>query len=319
MSRYRSSVNLRSRGSAQGLSAFTPGKSSAFTLIELLVVVAIIAILAAILFPVFAQAREKARQASCQSNMMQFGKAFAMYAQDYDETFPDLNIVAFTGTTPPKQVSGWLVVIQPYVENLKNIDDRGKDINTPNAEDGRAQMNKCLSHFPDPRAAFNGSGVPRASSGGASNSYAMADWAAGGRVRDPLGESGDRALAEFQTPAGTILLAENYLNFTQMVFYPVSFDEHTRSGTAQGYADSSDCRFDKHIDCTIGGKTYAKRDDAMPGVTGTVASNLATRHNNGSNYLFVDGHVKWMKPAQTFKADGSFSMWTLSNKWFRKP
>ena len=58
----------------------------AFTLIELLVVIAIIAILAAILFPVFAQARAKARQAACLSNMKQLGTATLMYAQDYDET-----------------------------------------------------------------------------------------------------------------------------------------------------------------------------------------------------------------------------------------
>ena len=58
-----------------------------FTLIELLVVIAIIAILAAILFPVFAKAREKARQASCQSNLKQLALACLMYAQDYDEHF----------------------------------------------------------------------------------------------------------------------------------------------------------------------------------------------------------------------------------------
>lgn len=59
-----------------------------FTLIELLVVIAIIAILAAILFPVFAQAREKARQSACLSNMKQVSTALMMYAQDYDEALP---------------------------------------------------------------------------------------------------------------------------------------------------------------------------------------------------------------------------------------
>jgi prepilin-type N-terminal cleavage/methylation domain-containing protein len=61
-----------------------------FTLIELLVVIAIIAILAAILFPVFAQARAKARSIACLSNCKQVGNAFAMYTQDYDETSPSM-------------------------------------------------------------------------------------------------------------------------------------------------------------------------------------------------------------------------------------
>ena len=68
--------------------AFTPRKGSAFTLIELLVVIAIIAILAAILFPVFAQARDKARQTTCTSNLKQIGLAALMYAQDYDNLLP---------------------------------------------------------------------------------------------------------------------------------------------------------------------------------------------------------------------------------------
>jgi prepilin-type N-terminal cleavage/methylation domain-containing protein/prepilin-type processing-associated H-X9-DG protein len=89
------------------------GRNSAFTLIELLVVIAIIAILAAILFPVFAQAREKGRQAACLSNMRQIGTAMMMYVQDYDETFPSQSRPA-----PPDVIADvWQFVIAPYISN----------------------------------------------------------------------------------------------------------------------------------------------------------------------------------------------------------
>jgi len=71
-----------------GMNASAGLKRRGFTLIELLVVIAIIAILAAILFPVFAQAREKARQTSCLSNLKQLGTSMQMYIQDYDERLP---------------------------------------------------------------------------------------------------------------------------------------------------------------------------------------------------------------------------------------
>src|SRR5687767_13808544 len=66
-------------------------KRTAFTLIEILVVISIITITAAILFPIFARARENARRSSCQSNLKQLGIAFEQYIQDYDERYPHNN------------------------------------------------------------------------------------------------------------------------------------------------------------------------------------------------------------------------------------
>ena len=104
----------------------------AFTLIELLVVIAIIAILAAILFPVFAQAREAARKASCTSNLKQIGMALRMYSQDYDETLfgvhvprtnPDGTVCDSGDRKPDGQnlirmlMGGTSTMLQPYVKN----------------------------------------------------------------------------------------------------------------------------------------------------------------------------------------------------------
>ncbi len=85
-----------------------------FTLIELLVVIAIIAILAAILFPVFAQAREAARKSSCSSNMKQMGLAMSMYVQDYDEKFPSVYDDISYG--PGTRII-WADKIRPYIKN----------------------------------------------------------------------------------------------------------------------------------------------------------------------------------------------------------
>jgi len=94
-------------------------RSRGFTLIELLVVIAIIAILAAILFPVFAQAREAARKTQCLSNVRQIMTGITMYAQDYDEQLPQGTRagVCTNATTGVAGEGRWMHQIHPYVKN----------------------------------------------------------------------------------------------------------------------------------------------------------------------------------------------------------
>jgi prepilin-type N-terminal cleavage/methylation domain-containing protein/prepilin-type processing-associated H-X9-DG protein len=116
-----------------------PGLRSGFTLIELLVVIAIIAILASILLPVFATAREKARQTQCLSNQQQIGNAVLMYAQDYDDA-----IVPWVSTyydaqcnrlPTPRAKRAWSGVLQPYVKSgAKQGDLPGLDGGTGNTD-----------------------------------------------------------------------------------------------------------------------------------------------------------------------------------------
>src|SRR5579883_1480681 len=114
-------------------------RSNGFTLIELLVVIAIIAILAAILFPVFAKAREKARQASCQSNEKQIGLAILQYVQDFDEHFP-------VGFSTDNGI-GWAGTVQNYVKSggvFKCPDDATTSINGTNFVTESYAMNTNL-------------------------------------------------------------------------------------------------------------------------------------------------------------------------------
>jgi prepilin-type N-terminal cleavage/methylation domain-containing protein/prepilin-type processing-associated H-X9-DG protein len=105
--------------------------NTGFTLIELLVVIAIIAILAAILFPVFAQARAKARQAACLSNLKQISTGLMMYTQDYDETLPGNELNTDPGIDRPlgfmeppvpgirASLRNWGRDVQPYLKNTQ--------------------------------------------------------------------------------------------------------------------------------------------------------------------------------------------------------
>ncbi len=170
-------------------------RAAGFTLIELLVVIAIIAILAAILFPVFAQAREKARQATCQSNLRQIGMGSQMYIQDYDE---HVMPVASGGPKAGAYVYWWaywdgakydgtLGLLQPYMKN--------------------SQIQACPSFR-------NTAQVKYGSTGYAYNADYLSPYArtaGGGYVKDSNANYvvTGASLAEIQEPARTVEMADS--------------------------------------------------------------------------------------------------------------
>lgn len=162
---------------------------SAFTLIELLVVIAIIAILAAVLFPVFAQAREKARQTVCLSNMKQIGTAFYMYVQDYDERFP---LDAHTTNEDT-----WIFNLDPYTKNRQIY---------------RCPSDRSANWFPLPKGDLR---RPRFTSYG-TNMW-MAPLYPGDTSTDTHGYS---AIASITSPANTIYSAELKENTIDDHFHP---------------------------------------------------------------------------------------------------
>jgi prepilin-type N-terminal cleavage/methylation domain-containing protein/prepilin-type processing-associated H-X9-DG protein len=174
-----------SSGRPTPLPEYSPRR--AFTLIELLTVISILAMLAAILFPVFARARENARRASCQSNLKQIGLATLQYAQDYDERMVKVYTYYGPGST---NLVWWQDVLQPYMKSYQIV------LCASQSPPSSYALNRPVG-FPDPLlTSYAGNNVLKDASGNA--------------LFPPLrsGPNPGRAMSALEEPATTILFLE---------------------------------------------------------------------------------------------------------------
>ncbi|HEX8552334.1 MAG TPA: DUF1559 domain-containing protein [Abditibacteriaceae bacterium] len=237
-----------------------------FTLIELLVVIAIIAILASILFPVFARARENARRSSCQSNLKQIGLGFAQYGQDYDEKLP-AGRVGNNG-------AGWAGQLQPYVKSEQIFSCPSDD----NPSSNYVAPGALLSY------------------GANSNITASRDTGIGG------------ALSALNATARTVMAFEitmfqnddfswsdeiNGVGGGNRKFSPAG---NGLSGYLVGDGGGNGNNGGAYATGFLGTQTAtAITRSSVNGSGAFYRGDDGARHLEGSNFLFADGHVKWLK------------------------
>jgi prepilin-type N-terminal cleavage/methylation domain-containing protein/prepilin-type processing-associated H-X9-DG protein len=243
-----------------------------FTLIELLVVIAIIAILAAILFPVFAKARDKARQASCQSNLKQLALAVMMYNSDADSRYP-LSVpgcVTWWPVAGSPQPYQWWMTIYPYTKNGQIYACPTSKWDYVNDSGGCGGNNTCAMRVPGQTGVGYGYEI-----------------ALGSTCCAGIGGK-DAALV---APAESFMLADAGRS-------NVGGGLWANNGACAGTSSDGICMhiaLANALDICGGGPcngltTYSQWIANHGRDTDTVA-----RHNGGANIAFCDGHVKWYK------------------------
>jgi prepilin-type N-terminal cleavage/methylation domain-containing protein/prepilin-type processing-associated H-X9-DG protein len=289
----------------RGISPVLPHRVG-FTLIELLVVIAIIAILAAILFPVFSQAREKARQAVCTSNLRNIGMAAVQYTQDYDEVILPMWTQAF-GTPECDRLpikacrNWWMALSQPYVRNLDMFEDPSVTVGWRGlrvfgvAGSGKGPWAACS---PD---SSGGHDIGRFWGGYGYN------WthfnSRNARGTGPCPGQGDRGelgnwtkLAVATAPAETIwIMDSNCVVVGRLPCWPNPMSTEPTVGQCfdpeESGLGSCGCR-------------WPDATNQRPGTKG-----LKRHFNDRGNILFLDGHVKTFKTTYGYKPNDPFYLW----------
>jgi len=251
-----------------------------FTLIELLVVIAIIAILAAILFPVFAQAREKARQTSCLSNEKQIGLSLLMYVQDYDEQFPSGSKLSFPNG--PNNLNayvyglGWAGQIYPYTKSaqiLKCPDDSTSQVNAT----ASVQALYPVSYLYNRNIALNSAD---AALNAPANTVGLAEVkgvAADATASDEIGTSTALPPQFSASGDGLVYLASIIGTQANLQGTTLPYIALYETGTIGGYS------------CT-GAGVPAPNCNLYD-----TANSYQGRHSGGAIYFMADGHAKYFK------------------------
>lgn len=248
-----------------------------FTLIELLVVIAIIAVLAAILFPVFAQAREKARQTTCLSNNKQIMLGVLMYTQDHDETLP-LGSYLLPGM--PTAVT-WQDLVEPYIKVGAGSDFR------PDSPAARKEVEfwicPSIANTAIPKAPGDGDPGPFAATfysralSYINNANYMPTMHQLALARGWF-PGNPTSVATIQSPAQVVLVAEGWGYI----------------GNTAGDDWDSNCTGYETDYPVLTGRIIGRADNYCAG---------RYRHTGGSVYAMADGHAKWFPgPKSSWKA-----------------